>query len=1406
MPLVIEDDEHSRELSLVAAKSRKKEKKKAKDGVKKSSERTSSESTTPKSPGALNKEMAAENEVDAPSSGVATKKQIQSKKRSKEKRSPKSEEKKKVKTDAGAVDLQGSSTKKKNLKNAPTKEKRKSSKKKRELKEDSSPSDTNLENVCESIHAIQAMANNAKLKSTVDERRKEKETRQKKAKLLDNPPEKNSALGQKQEIMPKEGAKKRQSERPRLEDILSRSTAEGGSNQMSKSQLLLLLSMNQKPSSNRELPGAPFVLDESDRAAVEQMTLQAIPAATKERFTKEVASTAPLPENAVPEEQSKEFSLKSPFQRNSLASITEIKESPKSQFQRYSQVVEGSHDITPPGTPKKPVSAEKKIMELSPQSPFQQYSQAMEESHDVTPPGTPGKRVGAEKKSKEVSPKSPFQRYNSQALGGSHDVTPPRTPKKQVYAETKSTELSPFQRYSLAVEEATSETTPGTPKRQVAPDRKSKQFLPKSPFQFQEESLASDTIIYKRESSLSPKSPFPGNRLGGISEARGKERSVKAKTQATPQSDSVPEKNSNTLSSNSKSPFQRNSLAITADTHKRGSSLETSSPYSPRNYIDRQNKAKTPSPKSPFQRNSLASKLERKTHEQSPKSQSQRISMPPPSGQGGLDSKRKMFDNRAFALPSPIQTTSPHGYAAALATPARGKKKNLVSKERPSMQGLGIAISPLQTPRAARKLGSFFEENSYRDSAVNILEDASIKEEVESLVEQIESANGFPKTRRPSLRDNPLISDVKRVIQNDPSLTEIVVDNDMVSFGTISKKMLTQFLDSLRINLHLKSITFKGLELRNDLLYGLAPALESNFVIEKLDFSDNCFTNEGLAEFCQCLSKTNNTCIAVNLKNQRTPISIASQEDVLEAFRENKSLTNVQLDFQSEDGERLLEEIMKRNKSWPRPIVDRDLKLLGMLKEELKRTQELFDDSENNVFDVPEDDWDYLYELAVLFDKHKLKEETPADPAESKPRLTEADIPKDGKDKSEFLFGKFKEFLEEQAVCFNTNGSFLTDEFISKYFVENQEKGALVFDFHGQWKLFKRFPVHDPDRARIVTKFVDAIVSHPRMNEITGINMAAAGCGDDFLITLSDRCLEDTSLLPNLQMVNFETNYINEPGMVALSKLIASQTTCRYLQVVRLENQVNMTKSKAETALARAMYANRSVVVMSLRVRNMLERQQISEAIVRNVDLLRKARQKHYKDTGTQRERNKMEQFFDKIAADDPSIAEVALAGDRKFLSLSQEEMLKAASSFATNTHVKKINFNSCSIDDDFTEALAKTFETNCTIEKVSLEGNSISGDGIKDLFQGLAKNRKISELRLYNQSKMVVRADEDYLADFLESNHTIMKIGMDLRSQMARVKLDRQLGHNRNNELRQSAQAKGGEFSLEDGISCLKF
>jgi len=775
-----------------------------------------------------------------------------------------------------------------------------------------------------------------------------------------------------------------------------------------------------------------------------------------------------------------------------------------------------------------------------------------------------------------------------------------------------------------------------------------------------------------------------------------------------------------------------------------------------------------------------------------------------------VQSKRNLFEGVFVQKKeSPLSSDQPGKNGGVLTAP-KTLKRGFVA--------LNTVAPDIQKPTLSRgqKPPKRIMDNSQHDkgraegyikSAFSLLSNKSSREEVRSLVNEIDEAGGFPITRRLSLRDNELVGNLVMAIRNDPSIKSIEVCPTL--FGTISSTLLEDFIRALRINLHLKSLTFSGVELGNDFLYSLASSLESNFVIEEIDLSRNLFTNAGLAEFCQIVASSNDTCKILNLENQTTPISKASEEDVLEAFQQNRAIQEVKLDFQSEEAARQLADIVNRNKTTRPAKSSNDEKLLNVLRYEAERAQELLEEQNegDSIPDIGDNDWDHLYELSIQFDKHKLKkhiQETSDDFVPSTQRKNGDSMTKE--EKKNFLFGEFRKNLGESVTCFNSDGSFLTAEFISKYFDEDDESGALTFDFHGQWKLFRRFPIHDPARKVIVNKFIDAIVTHPRANEITSINMANTGCGDDFLVDLSSRCLNDESLLPSLLILNFETNFINIDGVSALAKVIESPASLKFLQVVRLENQKFLLKSKAELALARAMRVNFSIVVMSLRIRNLMERQQISKYVLRNVELLRQARQRHFKVTGQQRERNEVEKFFDKIAENDSSIDEVDLVGKKRFLTLTPEEKKKAAHSFAMNTNVKTLNLNSCGIDDEFAIALASSLKQNKVIHKVFLEGNAISGAGITALFEALAVNSSIEEMRLHKQSKTMHTSEEHKLADILLPNMTLTKMGLDLRTTMAQVMLDKKLNLNRNTQLKLRAEAKGETFQSSEVFSTLKF
>ena len=329
--------------------------------------------------------------------------------------------------------------------------------------------------------------------------------------------------------------------------------------------------------------------------------------------------------------------------------------------------------------------------------------------------------------------------------------------------------------------------------------------------------------------------------------------------------------------------------------------------------------------------------------------------------------------------------------------------------------------------------------------------------------------------------------------------------------------------------------------------------------------------------------------------------------------------------------------------------------------------------------------------------------------------------------------------------------------------------------------MFKRFPVESPDRSLIVRMFADAMLAHPRSKDFTHINMSNCFLGNDWLVYFCGRCEKEAMLLPKLHLLNLETNFISESGVIALARCIAKQGVWKYLQAIKLENQKFLLSSKAENELAKALHVNRSVITVNLRVRNIHERTRIEKYLYRNTDLLRQARRKHKIKTGTlkERKRNQMEQFFDKIAANDPSITEVDLTGDQLFLALNKTEKLKAAKSFATNKHITKVKMTLLKLDDEWGIAFGESLATNCTIENVILENNMFAGDGIKAIVGALSKNNTVVEMQLRHQNKNMASSDESQIASLMGNNESCLKFGVEIRHMQAKNDVEKKIRQN---------------------------
>lgn len=439
-------------------------------------------------------------------------------------------------------------------------------------------------------------------------------------------------------------------------------------------------------------------------------------------------------------------------------------------------------------------------------------------------------------------------------------------------------------------------------------------------------------------------------------------------------------------------------------------------------------------------------------------------------------------------------------------------------------------------------------------------------------------------------------------------------------------------------------------------------------------------------------------------------------------------------------------------------------------------------------------DWDLLYDLAIRYDRYKQQEaeegKNPTKPSASA-RSTSPKPHQQG-DK-----GNIKNALESAlggSVGFTANGSFLTEEYIGKYLVENKQYKSLAFDYGGQNKLFKKFERKDDEQKLICTKFVDALLAHPLASRITILDFANTMLPDAFLEALSKKCLESPGKhLPELQVLNLETNLLAKDGIIAMSDAIEHPDVWKKLQILKLENQRKGIVSSAEEALGVAVLTSPSLVVVGCEIRGGLEKQQIANTIKQNMDNLRLARRKNAKKAGQlkERKRNDMEIFFDRIAANDPGITEVDLVGDIKFLGLNTKERTKTGAAFAGNTHVKTVKMVKLKLDDAFAEEFGESLAANHTLVKVILDSNAFSGVGLKSLFAGLGTNESVVEFQVRHQSKTTSSSDEEAIPGLLESNRNLTKLGVDLRNQMVKMQVDRTINATREHQRKMRAATK---------------
>lgn len=153
-----------------------------------------------------------------------------------------------------------------------------------------------------------------------------------------------------------------------------------------------------------------------------------------------------------------------------------------------------------------------------------------------------------------------------------------------------------------------------------------------------------------------------------------------------------------------------------------------------------------------------------------------------------------------------------------------------------------------------------------------------------------------------------------------------------------------------------------------------------------------------------------------------------------------------------------------------------------------------------------------------------------------------------------------------------------------------------------------------------------------------------------------------------------------------------------------------------------------------------------------------------------------VEECLSQLQANEYSLTELNLNNNTK---LSPEHISRLIENLQDNTHLQVLQLANVKFDDDHAKALGKVLSTNSTLRSLSLESNKITARGFKAFLNSIVHNTTLKELRLANQYNSGGARVEVYIADFLEKNKGIVKMGYFFNFPSARSRVDKYITRN---------------------------
>ncbi|KAG7319098.1 hypothetical protein KOW79_017572 [Hemibagrus wyckioides] len=150
--------------------------------------------------------------------------------------------------------------------------------------------------------------------------------------------------------------------------------------------------------------------------------------------------------------------------------------------------------------------------------------------------------------------------------------------------------------------------------------------------------------------------------------------------------------------------------------------------------------------------------------------------------------------------------------------------------------------------------------------------------------------------------------DLERLLSNDPSMTEVNVNNSEV----INVKTLIQFAEALKNNTHVKTFALANCRADDHVAYAIASMLSSNKIITSINMDSNLLTNKGIMALVQAL-QYNTSLSELRFHNQRHICGGKTEMEMTKILKENTTLLKLGYHFELAGPRMTMTNILSRN-------------------------------------------------------------------------------------------------------------------------------------------------------------------------------------------------------------------------------------------------------------------------------------------------------------------------------------------------------------------------------------------------------------------------------------------------------------------------------------------------------------